>query len=235
MPTTQDAKTRSRIFVAPSHKARFAKHVADWHKCRNCPLYKGRSHTALYRGHLPCDVLFIGEAPGPSEDALGVPFVGDAGRLLDLLVDLAFNAAGIYKANPNPPLDDLFKGAPKGVLSVGITNIVACFPRAPDPEGLSSGTIRPPNLEEAKACSPRLAEIITLATPRLIVTLGQEARKYLPHAFGAVSPKEYTSPQGPALLNLPHPSAMNRMENLSQRALAEKRFVLSLTEALEKL
>ncbi len=35
------------------------------------------------RGDIPCDVLFCGEAPGNTEDTLGRPFCGEAGRLLD--------------------------------------------------------------------------------------------------------------------------------------------------------
>jgi DNA polymerase len=38
---------------------------------------------------VPCDVLFIGEAPGESEDAIGIPFIGPAGHLLGRIIDEA--------------------------------------------------------------------------------------------------------------------------------------------------
>jgi uracil-DNA glycosylase family 4 len=34
-------------------------------------------------GPKPCDVMIIGEAPGETEDKLGRPFVGKAGKRLD--------------------------------------------------------------------------------------------------------------------------------------------------------
>jgi DNA polymerase len=39
------------------------------------------------RGHVPCDILIIGEAPGASEDIIGRPFVGPAGILLDDILE----------------------------------------------------------------------------------------------------------------------------------------------------
>lgn len=38
-------------------------------------------------GNANADVVFIGEAPGKKEDQLGVPFVGAAGRFLDVMLD----------------------------------------------------------------------------------------------------------------------------------------------------
>lgn len=39
-------------------------HRAKWNNCTACSLCERRRHVVLYRGDLPCDVLFIGEAPG---------------------------------------------------------------------------------------------------------------------------------------------------------------------------
>ena len=55
-------------------------------RCRRCPLGALRQHPAIHRGSLRPRVLFVGEAPGASEDRLGVPFVGVAGKRLDRLV-----------------------------------------------------------------------------------------------------------------------------------------------------
>jgi uracil-DNA glycosylase len=56
-------------------------------RCVACPeLAAGR--TQVVPGSFPsgADVLLIGEAPGAQEDAMGVPFVGKAGQLLDQLL-----------------------------------------------------------------------------------------------------------------------------------------------------
>src|SRR4051812_28157858 len=94
-------------------------HVQRWKDCQRCPLGQQRGRICLtrackagdqpgaYGGRLPCDVLFIGEAPGSSEDALGLPFVGPAGDLLDQIKQRAL-----------PP-----------ETSCAFTNLVACYPR----------------------------------------------------------------------------------------------------------
>jgi uracil-DNA glycosylase len=56
-----------------------------------CPLAR---KVVLARGTLPCDVLFIGEGPGVSEDVTGRPFVGPAGSLLDHIVNTALAPEG---------------------------------------------------------------------------------------------------------------------------------------------
>ncbi len=38
-------------------------------------------------GNADAELMFIGEAPGANEDRLGLPFVGQAGKLLDTLLD----------------------------------------------------------------------------------------------------------------------------------------------------
>ncbi|MFZ0830727.1 MAG: uracil-DNA glycosylase [Thermoplasmata archaeon] len=55
-------------------------------RCRRCPLGNLRAHTVIHRGSLRPRVLFVGEAPGASEDRTGLPFVGAAGKRLDQLV-----------------------------------------------------------------------------------------------------------------------------------------------------
>ncbi len=38
-------------------------------------------------GNADAELMFVGEAPGANEDRLGLPFVGQAGKLLDKLLD----------------------------------------------------------------------------------------------------------------------------------------------------
>ena len=53
--------------------------------CSGCDLSKGRTNVVFGRGNENADLLFIGEGPGEQEDLKGQPFVGPAGKLLDLL------------------------------------------------------------------------------------------------------------------------------------------------------
>lgn len=51
--------------------------------CTACCLCQTRTQTVFGVGDENADWLYIGESPGASEDALGEPFVGKAGQLLD--------------------------------------------------------------------------------------------------------------------------------------------------------
>ncbi|GAG23738.1 unnamed protein product, partial [marine sediment metagenome] len=53
---------------------------AQWLGCTRCDLHKFRRQVVLGRGTIPAPYLFIGEAPGPTEDLRGVAFIGKAGR-----------------------------------------------------------------------------------------------------------------------------------------------------------
>ena len=55
--------------------------------CVRCPqLAEARRTVVFGTGHADADLMFIGEAPGANEDRLGLPFVGQAGKLLDSLL-----------------------------------------------------------------------------------------------------------------------------------------------------
>lgn len=108
--------------------------------------------VCLARGKVPADVLFCGEAPGPSENVLGKPFCGPAGHLLDQIVD---------------------KSIPESVRWV-MTNLVGCIPL--DEYGAK---FTEPADEDVKCCTPRLVEFVRLCDPRLIVCVGTCARDWL--------------------------------------------------------
>lgn len=81
--------------------------VAD--EVRGCPLCKlarTRKNAVPGEGQLSAKIMFIGEAPGRSEDEKGRPFVGAAGKILDDLLQ----KAGIDRSQ------------------VYITNVVKCRP-----------------------------------------------------------------------------------------------------------
>jgi len=55
-------------------------------QCRNCPLNRGRKNAVPWQGKAPKPIAIIGEAPGAMEDKEGIPFVGQAGKMLDKLI-----------------------------------------------------------------------------------------------------------------------------------------------------
>lgn len=55
-------------------------------RCTRCRLHEGRRSVVFGEGDPNADVVVVGEAPGMEEDRTGRPFVGPAGRLLDLLL-----------------------------------------------------------------------------------------------------------------------------------------------------
>jgi len=56
--------------------------------CKKCPLYKNAIKPVPGEGNPEAEVMFIGEGPGFWEDKKGRPFVGQAGKLLDELLQL---------------------------------------------------------------------------------------------------------------------------------------------------
>jgi uracil-DNA glycosylase len=68
--------------------------------CVLCRLHEGRTQVVFGEGSATADVVVVGEAPGQEEDRTGRPFVGRAGRLLDLLLMTAgFSRESVYICN----------------------------------------------------------------------------------------------------------------------------------------
>jgi len=68
--------------------------------CVLCPLAETRSHVVFGTGNPEADLMLIGEAPGQKEDATGIPFVGQAGMLLDKTLEkVGLRREEIYIAN----------------------------------------------------------------------------------------------------------------------------------------
>jgi DNA polymerase len=60
--------------------------AADAAGCTRCRLHESRRSVVFGVGNPLADVVVVGEAPGQEEDRRGEPFVGPAGKLLDLLL-----------------------------------------------------------------------------------------------------------------------------------------------------
>lgn len=134
----------------------FQLHRERWYTGCGSDQCEAARHIVLARGVIPCDVLFIGEAPGESEDVVGQPFIGPAGKLLD----------------------DIINRSKPGKLRIAWSNVVACIPRVAVLVKASE-----PSKEQIESCRPRLREMIELAKPRQIVAVGEIADKYVPHAM----------------------------------------------------
>jgi len=86
---------------------------------RCCGLCEHRTHAVPGEGSARAKMVFVGEGPGATEDATGRPFVGQAGKLLDDIIE----AIGLRRAD------------------VYITNVVKCRPpqnRKPLPDEIAA-------------------------------------------------------------------------------------------------
>lgn len=127
--------------------------IAAWDDCTKCEYGPRANRKVHVRGKVPCDLLFVGEAPGVSENLIGAPFVGPAGQLQNRILEEATKFLGL---DPR----------------VAFINVVACIPLEQPGRKADDG----PSHEAVKACRPRLAEMIRLCNPKLVVTLGRHAK-----------------------------------------------------------
>lgn len=127
--------------------------VADkWNYCVTCPIGTIAKRKVFFDGDAHARVMFVGEGPGVSEDALGLPFIGPSGRLLRT----ALNIAGYRKQD------------------WCVTNLVACRPCDE-----RKGPNRAPNSYEVSNCSDRLQDTVDVVKPEVMVAVGNVPEKYL--------------------------------------------------------
>lgn len=148
-------------------------HINRYSKCISCPLGKISKTKVFYRGSVPCDVLFVGEAPGDTELALGEPFLGPSGNLLNEIIAESLNVK----------------------YSTCFTNTVLCTP-ADSP----SAKLRAPKKAEVSACSNRLFQFIDIVEPKYIIAVGRVAESslkklnltydYIPHPSSILKQEE---------------------------------------------
>ena len=55
--------------------------------CVKCDLCKTRTNSVPGKGNPNADIMFVGEAPGRTEDQRGEPFVGAAGKKLTVMLE----------------------------------------------------------------------------------------------------------------------------------------------------
>jgi DNA polymerase len=125
-------------------------------QCQACSLC-GTRHNTVFGVGAPAtadqapqvDWLIVGEAPGENEDLQGEPFVGQAGQLLDNMLQ----AMGLARQS-----NDQSAG-------VYITNVLKCRPPGN----------RNPKPEEVAQCLPYLERQVALLQPKIILAMGRFA------------------------------------------------------------
>jgi DNA polymerase len=127
-----------------------------WLGCRRCELHKTRTNVVLGVGNPHADLFFLGPYPGPDEDKVGLPFVGDAGKAFE---------KELHHTKVELSRDDIF-----------IDNVAACWPTREEGGKIVTGK---PALDQIKACRWRIWEAIYRVDPLLIVALGDVALKAL--------------------------------------------------------
>jgi len=90
--------------------------------CTKCALASGRTQVVFGSGSPDADLMFVGEAPGFHEDQQGIPFVGQAGKLLDRLLD------GIGLTRADVMVVNVIKCRPPGNRDPLPDEIAACEP-----------------------------------------------------------------------------------------------------------
>lgn len=93
------------------------------HDCTACKLRAGCTQTVFGVGDERADWLFVGEGPGADEDALGEPFVGQAGKLLDSML-----AAIQLRRGKNVYIANVVKCRPPGNRTPEAGEIATCMP-----------------------------------------------------------------------------------------------------------
>jgi uracil-DNA glycosylase len=158
--------------------------------CRRCDLWKNATQAVPGEGSRSAAIMLVGEQPGDEEDRRGHPFVGPAGRLLDVAIE----AAGLERKQ-------LF-----------VTNAVKHFKW--EPRG-KRRLHKKPGAGEIKACNIWLEQEIAAIKPRVIVALGATALKALTRTsltIEAARRQEMSIEQGATVVATYHPSALLRVE-----------------------
>lgn len=171
---------RKKLYVPLQHIVNSGKSVAlrvlnrtepKWGYCVKCGIGRLADQHVFWRGTLPCDVLFIGEAPGKEEDREGFPFVGKSGKLLDQMINAV--QFGCYRQLSEQPTRF------SNDFTWAVTNVVCCRPT--DKLG---GPNRPPSPREVENCLPRLDVFVrAAAAPKAIICLGRVAEKHCDGRF----------------------------------------------------
>jgi DNA polymerase len=107
---------------AAARALELTKYAEETAACAKCRLAESRTQVVFGVGNPDANLMFVGEAPGFHEDKQGFPFVGQAGKLLDRLLEgIGLARADVYIAN-------VLKCRPPGNRDPAPDEIEACEP-----------------------------------------------------------------------------------------------------------
>jgi len=108
--------------VAAQSAGELEKLTKEIGQCRKCGLGSSRTNAVPGEGNAAARIMFVGEAPGGDEDAVGRPFVGRAGQLLDkILAACGLERGDVYIGN-------ILKCRPPENRDPRADEIIACLP-----------------------------------------------------------------------------------------------------------
>jgi len=179
-PTRQAvAAATSSLPVLPASYIELREHALS---CTRCRLSEGRTKVVFSDGVEHARVMVVGEAPGASEDETGVPFVGAAGKYLNLLL----STVGLSRED-----------------TVYIANVLKCRPpgnRDPMPDEIEACS--PFLLKQIELVQPEVLLAVGSFSAQLLTGLGKVA-------LGKIR-GEVHSYRGVPLVVTYHPAALLR-------------------------
>jgi uracil-DNA glycosylase family 4 len=199
--------------------------------CTRCAQLAASRETVVFgSGNADAELMFVGEAPGANEDRQGLPFVGQAGRLLEqLLSEIGLARADVFICNTlkcRPPgnrdplpqeidacQDYLFRQLeliePRVVCTLG--NFATKLLRG-DP---STGITRLHGREEVRRIGPRTVRLYplyhpaaALYTPAMLDTLRADFAR-IPELLARPAPEQ---PREEPELVVPEPEIVTEVE-----------------------
>ncbi|QDT09275.1 UdgX family uracil-DNA binding protein [Planctomycetes bacterium K23_9] len=126
--------------------------------CRACDLHQHATQTVFGRGPIDAKVVLVGEQPGDQEDIAGEPFIGPAGRLLNIVLE----ESGIARSD------------------IYLTNVVKHFKFTQQETSRGKRRLhKKPDSREIFACRPWLEAELQSIKPQAIVCLGATSAQAL--------------------------------------------------------
>jgi DNA polymerase len=95
---------------------------SDLGDCQRCKLAPTRTTIVFGSGNPSAEIIFVGEAPGYEEDQQGLPFVGEAGRLLTKIIE----SIGIKREDAY--ICNILKCRPPGNRNPEPDEVLVCSP-----------------------------------------------------------------------------------------------------------
>jgi uracil-DNA glycosylase family protein len=179
--------------------------------CRRCPLYEYATQAVFGEGPAQAEIMFVGEQPGDQEDLSGRPFVGPAGKVLNVAVETAeIDRRQVYVTNAVKH----FKFEPRGKKRIHSK----------------------PNAGEIKACRFWLDLEREFVKPKVVVALGATAAQSLLGRTATISSMRgdpVRLDDGSWLFVTVHPSYLLRIPDRPMAERERQRFIDDLRRVKE--